>query len=354
MADAATTALQNVWENPITGLGTSGMSLALTIVMTLIFAIAVFYMIATAMRNERLKRWLVGELMQAFASALMILGIVAMALLVSSASVQLITAGHNQLFTPQGWGSDFNTQLEQSLSNAGLSSTGTVAGPIDYLRGKLIVTDALLDKEYQYVVDNNMHVERAEWTCFIFFGVEVKCGWDLHPKVEALHALAYKLVQLRIAVNAEMVLVQYMFANFLPILLPIGIVLRALPFTRGAGGLIIAIVLGFYFVFPLLFTLSDLALNAQLRPPDTITAAIQQCVFNDNAAASAASAADLPFVNGSDAIAGNAREMLVALILDVILMPLLALAATVLFIRAISPMLGSESQDVVYGISKLL
>ncbi|MFA6035862.1 MAG: hypothetical protein WC759_02795 [Candidatus Micrarchaeia archaeon] len=337
-------ALRSVWQDPVTGLGTSGMSLALTIVMTLIFAIAVFYMLATAMRNERLKRWLVGELMQAFASALMIVGIVAIALFISQASLQLVS-------------STTTSQFQATVTDWGLTGTGitggNVAGPIDYLQQKLVLTDALLDKEYQYVVNTNMHVERAEWTCFIFFGVEIKCGWDLHPKVEALHALAYKLVQLRIAVNAEMVLVQYILANFLSVLLPIGIVLRALPFTRGAGGLIIAIVLGFYFVFPLLFTLSDLALNTQLHPP-SIPAEIQACVFNDNDAAFAATAADLPFVNSSDAIVGNAREMLVALILDVILMPLLILAATVLFIRAISPMLGSESQDVVYGISKLL
>jgi len=344
------TGLTNVWEHPIAGLGTSGMSLAITIVLTIIFTIAILYMLASAFRNERLKRWLVGELMQAFASAMMIVGVVAIAALVSTASLELVS----------GTTTD---QFAAAVSNWGLTGTGItngpVAGPIDYLQKKLVLTDALLDKEYGYVVETNMYVEQAEWNCIIVFGVEIQCGWDLHPKVEALHALAYKLVQLRVGLNAEMAMVQYIRTNFLSVLLPLGIVLRAFPFTRGAGGLIIAMVLGFYFVFPLLFTLSDLSLNTQLTPPNMgflndINSMTNKCVFNDYGAVSAMSRADNYAVAQSDQVASSAREMLVALIMDMILAPLLILAATVLFIRAISPILGSESQDVVYGMSKLL
>jgi hypothetical protein len=339
--------LKNVWDNPINGLGASGYGFAITVLLTVIFGIALLYMTAVAFRHERFKRWLLGELLQAFASAMMIVGLVAIAYFLSSASLAILQAqsiGIHDNYA--GWGIDANAFNNQAQ-----------AGPLAYLQAKLGILDIQMDTLYQDTVKTDMRVERAEWTCIIFFGMEIKCGWDLHPKTEALHALAYKLVELRVAINAMLVMVQYIGTNFLTVFLPIGIVLRAFPFTRGAGGLIIALVLGFYFVFPVLYALGDMSLDANLQRPDSTflnSPLANQCIFSDSSLALNAQAMDAGAVAGADGFISHTSGLLATLTIQAILVPLLSLAGTVFFIRAISPLLGSESQDMVYGMSKML
>src|SRR3989338_3282626 len=231
---AALDALTDLWEKPITGLGASGMDFALLVVLTVIFAISLLYMISVVFRNERMKHWLMGELMQDFASVLIIFGLVALASFLTVAAYSL---GPINCSPPAD-------------STWGVTTSLSVDTPLDYVACKFKLIDDQLNVLYNDVVKMNMHVERAEWTCWIFFGVEIQCGWDKHPLVESLHALAYKIIQYRIGLQTALSLVQYMLDWMLPLFLPLGVILRAIPFTRGAGGLLIALVLGFYFIFP--------------------------------------------------------------------------------------------------------
>jgi len=339
------TKLTNVWENNvIDGIGATGFDFAISIVLLIIFAIALLYMITVALRNDRVKRWLTGELMQAFASAIMILGLIALASFLAGHfySLTLECAPDNDEWTAM-WGID-------------TSAFQLVQGPIDYMKCKLSISEQQLDLLYQDVIDMNMPVERAEWTCFIFFGTEIACGWENHPLSQSLHAIAYRIVQYRVGLTSALILIEYIRNVLLPVFLPIGIILRAIPFTRGAGGLIIAIVLGFYFVFPILFTLGDLLLTQQLERPDLsfLDFGSNMCVYSTTGGAMSM------YVNNQAAAASVGvavpaiRAAIAALTIDLLLSPLMALAATVLFIRAFSPVLGSESQDLMYGISKLL
>ncbi len=337
----ALNALIDTWETTIPSLGTSGMQFALLVVLTIIFTISILYMISIALRGERMRRWLIGELMQAFASVLIIFGLVALATFLTGAAYGL---GTIQCAMP----ADINWGI----------GTGSIPvdTPLEYVACKFKLIDDQLNVLYYDVTRMNMHAERMLWSCWIFFGVEIQCGWDKHPLVESLHALAYKIIQYRMGLQSALVLVNYMLDWLLPLFLPIGVILRAIPFTRGAGGLLIALVLGFYFVFPMVFTLADLLLSQQLNKPDMefIDVNANQCVYSDLAGAMGVYAADSSMVHQMALTVSTIRSMLVALVLQALLAPLMALAVTILFIRAFSPLLGSDSYMVMYGISKML
>ncbi len=59
------------------------------------------------------------------------------------------------------------------------------------------------------------------------------------------------IVSAMLANNSQIVLLNLAKTFFFPILLPLGLFLRCFQFTRGAGGLLIAIAFSFYFVFPI-------------------------------------------------------------------------------------------------------
>ena len=359
MAPQELTDLTQIWNSPVQGLGASGVQFALTIVLTIILTIAILYMLAAALRNERLKRWLVGELMQAFASALMIIGLVVFAVFITDVFYGFYAGGFNNVITscasaPGAGGWD---PISMGWNPAGFGIVGmSLENPLDYFRCKFKTIDMQLSNLYADTVELNLHVERAEWSCWIFFGTEILCGWDLHPLAQSLHALAYKIVQYRVGVNAALVLADYVQDWFLPLFLPIGIILRAIPFTRGAGGLIIATVLGFYFIFPLVFMLADLLLSGQLEAPNLsfIDPNANKCVYSELSGAMGVYAVDAAIAVQGALTISTIRSLLAALLMEMVLAPLMALAATVMFIRAFSPIFGSDSSMVMYGISKMI
>ena len=58
------------------------------------------------------------------------------------------------------------------------------------------------------------------------------------------------LVSAMLVNNSQTFLIQLASSFFFPVLLPIGLFFRCFQFTRGAGGLLIAIAVGFYFIYP--------------------------------------------------------------------------------------------------------
>ncbi len=61
--------------------------------------------------------------------------------------------------------------------------------------------------------------------------------------------------------NSQIILLNLAQSFFFPVLLPIGLFLRCFHFTRGAGGLLIAIAFAFYFIFPISIMLTESMAN---------------------------------------------------------------------------------------------
>ncbi|MFH0817512.1 MAG: hypothetical protein V1909_02650, partial [Candidatus Micrarchaeota archaeon] len=142
--------------------------------------------------------------------------------------------------------------------------------------------------------------------------------------------------------------------NMLTVFLPIGIVLRILPYTRGAGGVIMAIALGLFFVYPLMY-----AILLGILPPAHCYAAsptVNPCESVDpicfakimaylNEAKNYATT--LEFVK---IVVGNMRMMFIASIV----FPLVNLTITLTFIRSILQFLGADVAEMGEGILKII
>ena len=117
-----------------------------------------------------------------------------------------------------------------------------------------------LDKLYEQIYKANRNWEYEGSKCRSFFGFTIGCG-DWVPKVrkqiETAHLLTTKITGLEVGLNMEYVAVQYIFQNMLIIFLPLGLILRAFPITRGVGGLMISLAIGLYFIFPMLAVYFD-------------------------------------------------------------------------------------------------
>jgi hypothetical protein len=136
------------------------------------------------------------------------------------------------------------------------------AGPMGAFKCKIQEKITALDRAYNNVYKANFPVERLTSMCINIFGAPVYCfDWnlDLHIAVEKAHLIATKIVGLLITLHAQFIMAEYIQRNMLSVFLPMGLLLRVFPITRGVGGLFIALAVGFFFVFPLFVLLTDLS-----------------------------------------------------------------------------------------------
>ena len=117
-----------------------------------------------------------------------------------------------------------------------------------------------VDDLYAQIYETNKNWEVEGSKCWSFFGFTVQCGdWKpiVRKQIETAHLLATKITGLEVGLHLEYVAVQYIFLNMLTVFLPLGLVFMAFPLTRGVGGLLVAIALSMYFIFPMLAVFFD-------------------------------------------------------------------------------------------------
>ena len=77
------------------------------------------------------------------------------------------------------------------------------------------------------------------------------------------------MVSAMLANNSQIILLNLAQNFFFPVLLPLGLFFRCFQFTRGAGGLLIAIAVAFYFIFPISIVLTAAMANkVDMGEPD--------------------------------------------------------------------------------------
>ena len=158
--------------------------------------------------------------------------------------------------------------------------------------------------------------------------------------------------------------VQFRFLAFIkyamPLLIALGLVLRVLPFTRGAGGLLIAIGLGFYAVYPVSLAMLMTFLPSPstsfctgFSPPPllnmgdggvvTTTGDFHQVMLN---------------IQGSSKQVGSLRSQIETFLpvfyLQGMFLPLVAFTVTLTFVRQTGALFGADLSEIGRGLIKLL
>ena len=193
--------------------------------------------------------------------------------------------------------------------------------------------------------------------CYYLFGVPVWCGaWDLptHQRVEQAHLLASKMTDISVSLNAQYVLAEYVQKNMLTVFLPFGLVLRIFPLTRGVGGLFIALGVGFFFVWPTFFMLTDPTFIKVNNPPDQPR---QEGICFTGFRGSSVLLSGIVTVGGtgqqSDIALASGLDLVYTMTIGTVFYPFVALALTLIFVRAMTPLLGGDMGELMKMVSRL-
>ena len=190
----------------------------------------------------------------------------------------------------------------------------------------------------------------------------------LHQVVESGHYLANRMVPIAISLQAQFLLIGYIGLNMLPVFLPLGLILRIVPFLRGLGSLLVAIALGFYIIFPITYLLLDP--NTVRPPPSDLLPnsppplqSPNQCYMTYSALVATATSPTLGLASGTASSSGtpaagvdpsSIAQEVAELQVDAFYLPLCALAATLLFINTAAGLLGGDSGEIIHFVTKVI
>lgn len=333
------------------------MNMAVAALLICVFGNLIIYMAGYALESEQLKRYAVSEFIQVSASGLMIFFAVALVYGLTNGTGDNVSAisfmgdvlgGSSAIDCAAVTGGKFNIWG----NNAG----GFGNGPLGAFKCKVQEKINALDRAYNNVFAANMPRERSLSICYILLGFPVWCNdWDLdsHKEVEQNHLVATKIVGLLMPLHAQYSLAEYLQKNMLAVFLPLGLLLRILPFTRGVGGLFIAIAIGFFFVWPTFFLLTDPSFVKQDAKLDSRMQGVCYSGFTGTAVIMANSLS----WNGpgnADAIASaSGAELVFQITIATLFYPFVALVITLAFIRSLTPILGGDLGELMKMVSRL-
>lgn len=340
------------WETTAADLGASlggngWVALALTAVLAHFLLLALLYMISKAFNLTDLYRWVKSELAQAVASAVLV-GLIFGVVGGSSYGVTMI-----------------QNQAELLAGNILMPGAGG-AQNIEVRANPFIASYAFLRNmadcaktKYMDEYNGNRKTERLLSISFTLMiaGVPIPIDFNmilftLYQKMVLAHYLANNYSWLAIAVYFQINFLQWIETSMFTVYLPIGIILRIFPWTRGAGGLLIAIAIGLYIVYPLMFVV--LIANSGTAPqgchPVPIEAQKNICVTDPASFVDLVEASRAESSIGSSSLGSGAASMIVF----GYFYPMTVLVVVFVFIRTIASFLGADIADIGRGIFKMI
>ncbi len=304
------------------------------------FAVAgIVYMIGHSLGMDQIKHMAQAELLQAAASAVLVI----MLIFILDLGVQYTTK--------EILGQDAVVMCGEKYVNA--------TEPIDFAKCKAQEKIYVLDSMYEEVYVNNLGFERAGARCYTVFGITFWCGdWDssLREKIGQAHLIAQRIIPVSTFLHVMYVLLDYISKTMLIMFLPMGILFRIFPYTRGLGGLLIAIAIGFYFVFPIITVMIDPSYVRQdMISPDLYNYEdAEECYVGFSGTVSLMT----NFLEIDQGGLGNINysefsDRLAYLTLEAFYIPFMALVVTLIFIRILSSLFGAEPSAMMRMVNKV-
>jgi len=322
--------------------GVSWLVYAITAVFLMGTAAIVLYMLGAGLNIEPLKRYATSELLQTVASAILIAFIVA---LLYGLYVFIIDS--------------FMGGPEAMVLCGAQTNRMTVKDPIKFAECKTQEKLDRLNEMWDTVYRANEGMERLTSTCIMLLGINVYCfDWSpgLRKQVGMAHTLADRITTLEVILHMEYGLLQYVFANMLVWFLPLGLVLRVLPPTRGAGGMLIALAIGFYFIYPtLIFVMDPSYARPELNAPLTFDEGdMTECYQGFRGAVALATNTFLIDQGGLSMVSyETVANRLTYLTMEAIYIPFVAFVVTLLFVKTLSALFGAEPSHMMRLVTKL-
>ncbi|MFA6214125.1 MAG: hypothetical protein WC717_02500 [Candidatus Micrarchaeia archaeon] len=322
--------------------------ICITVALMSFFITVLLQMAAKALSLQSLNMWVRAEYAQVAVSFLIIF----FAVFMVEAGYKVVAEITGVLASASG-----NIPLNEIIN----SPSGTLENPIRIGQAYLHTLLSCERNLYSLIFIYNFSTEFFSKIGLDALGVEaIGGGWALGGLVSLLHFMNNNLVYLALFNYIQFFVLQLSQFTMLQVFLPIGLVLRAFPVTRGAGGLITAFSIGFAFVFPMCYVI----IVAMM--PNVGAACSQIGVMEGEARAADAPCLNNPGsqmneyyrlksekgrINGVVAFFGNTINIF---FLQSMFYPLVALIITFTFIRQTSSLMGADLAEIGRGLMKII
>ncbi len=322
-------------------------AIALTAVLMHFLLLAILFMVSKAFSVQDLYRWVKSELAQAFASAVLI------GLLFS------VVAG-------ESYGVRFLQNQTELVAGNLLMPGAAGASNIEVRADPFIASYAFLRNmaecvkiKYMNEYKTNRATERALSIIITIEAGPVTVPIDfklimflLYQKMALAQYLANNYTWLALALYFQINFLKWIETSMFTVYLPIGIVLRIFPWTRGAGALLIALAIGLYIVYPLMFIV--VIANSGSAPegcsPVPMTVQKSLCATEPSSFVELIQSAKAEASLGSGSLGGGASSMIVF----GYFYPISVLVIVFAFVRSIAPFLGADIAEMGRGLFKIV
>ena len=306
--------------------------IALLAVFVSFLVVALAYMLGIGFDLQPLRMWAKSEMYQAIANAVIVASLIMLVTLATDRGLALILG---QAINPFNMAYGYLLPLIAQLQNLYAVNYATCF-PIEVLAS--------------YNVYNNAapHI----MTYLMFF---------LKPLIiEPLHIANYFILQALIMAWFQVALLNFFQKAAFATLLPLGVILRIFPFSRGTGGLLISMAIAFYFVYPIMFGFismmseDEIALRAAMGGDTGVgvdAALYNACDQDIEGAVREGEAQTDPAVISK---INERYSFLPPIVMKIMFYPLVVFAVTFTFIKMASPLLGADVSEVGQGLVRLI
>ena len=323
--------------------GPSGGWAATVLVIGLIvfFIVTLIYMLGTAFQMPTLKTWAKSEYMQVIVTFLLTAALIAASaqiwvLMVNSVSM-FYKVSHPEMANPSLYYEPFS--FAQSFINTTLIGC------------EKTVYTTIYPVNYYYRVASRLSTEGIGNDPIGGWYTSAYTGFFEYVTGHVQYLLLLHYIQIRF-----LSLIKYV----MPLLIQMGLVLRVFPFSRGAGGLLMAIGFGFFVIYPISIAMLMTLLPSPsssfctgFSPPPLLDMSSLNCVQTPG---------DLMQVKmdiaasqgGVGSLISQLETFLPVFYLQGMFLPLVALTITFTFIRQTGAIFGADLAEIGRGLIKLI
>ena len=215
------------------------------------FVVSLAYMLGSFLNNTMLINWSKSELLQVFASALIVGGLFWLVAMIGAMSQSLTTATGINCLSPDL--EDAYAKAEIALAPCHINVAQQYL-QITYENLFEMTRDVLVTGSLISAISNfNITFESLPppW-----ISVTLVPFASLNMIFETLYFVFDMLTKLMILLKFQIYFFSFVWRALFPMLLVGGVILRTFWFTRRLGGLLIALAIGMYVAFPMIYTLA--------------------------------------------------------------------------------------------------
>jgi len=335
--------------------GGDAFQVAFYALVSMLVIVGLAHLASRMLHNRRLGDWAKEEFLQVLVSAALVGGLVALMApdngIIIKAFQSLVPANAMTIELPAGVSIPIS-QCEQF----GIAPGSIICYAFDYIgqvQNQILIIIASL-------FGINMVLDIISKISVDIIVVQITPLSGLSAFVQVFNSMIQTLTFLEIMTVVEKSLLAFANATALSVFLPIGIVLRCFFATRRIGGALIAIAVGAYLIFPLCIALNGVAVqHAKADAYEPITNATAQIAaltpygsqFNQNGTLNPdttrsymdkVTGAASSIVGAVQAIPNAVATFIGTMIVEVVILPVVALMITMIVIKELAGVFGGE------------